>query len=244
MGLDRQVEPGLSRGPYAGWTPWAQADGGDGTTRLLWTHADGSAALWLTDEGGVRASYLYPPGFGLTAADVAAGPGSDTHILWTDTNGTAFLGTIDGSGAVARSVTIGPYPGWTPVAIDDGPDGLTRLLWNSRDGRVGLSQVSADGILRTVRCSSEAGWTAIDVAVGGDGRARIPRVTKTDGSPFASWTRRETTFDRGLSRARRNDGEAYRHRARTGRAGSSSPIPGQRDPRVPVTGGAYEPWSR
>ena len=176
VGPDGRVESSPPYGPYAGWTPLAQADGGDGATRLLWTHEDGSTALWLAEPGGVRASFRYLPIFGLTAIDVAAGPGSDTHILWKDTNGAADLWTIDGSGDVARALSFGPYRGWTPLAIGDGPDGLTRLLWSNSDGRAGLSLVSSDGILTTARYESTAGWTTLDVAVGGDGLTRILRA--------------------------------------------------------------------
>jgi len=174
--IDPSGQTALSRpfGPYSGWTPRASADGNDGVTRILWTHEDGSVALWLAGPLGVQASFRYEGTAGLTAIDVAAG--SDTQILWTGTDGAAVLQTIDASGGIARSLSFGPYDGWSATSIADGPDGLTRVLWNNSDGRAGLSLVSSDGILTTARYVPVAGWTALDVAVGGDGLTRILRA--------------------------------------------------------------------
>jgi hypothetical protein len=164
---------GQPYGPYPGWTPRASAVGDDGVTRILWTHDDGSASLWLAGPLGAQAAFRYVGAAGLIATDVSAGPGSDTHILWKGSGGAALLQTINASGEIGRSLSFGPYTGWSAVAIADGPDGLTRLLWNHSDGRAGLSLVSSEGIITTARYESVAGSTAIDVAVGADGQSRI-----------------------------------------------------------------------
>jgi hypothetical protein len=164
---------GQPYGPYRGWTPRASADGGDGSTRILWTHDDGSAALWLAERLIARAAYQYEYLAGLTATDVAAGPGSDSHILWAGVDGTGVLQTIDMSGGITSGLSFGPYPGWRAVAIADGPDGLTRLLWNRGDGKAGLSLVSSEGIVTTSRYGPIFGSVAVDLAVGADGQTRI-----------------------------------------------------------------------
>ncbi len=89
-----------------------------------------------------------------------------------------MIQTINASGNVTRSFSLGPYAGWRPAAISDGPDGLTRILWNNQDGRVGLSLASSDGLLTTARYGPDAGWTNLDLAVGGDGLTRILRANE------------------------------------------------------------------
>ncbi len=165
-----------SYGPFSGWYPIALASGPDDLTRVLWKNFDESVALWLLRPEGVQASFRYEVLPGLTASDVAAGAGSDTHVLWTGADGAVVLQTIEASGVVTRSLSVGPYSGWRATAIADGPDGLTRVLWNNDDGRSGLSLVSSDGTLTTARYESAAGWTTLDVAVGSDGLTRILRA--------------------------------------------------------------------
>ncbi|HEY6928927.1 MAG TPA: hypothetical protein VJA66_04545, partial [Thermoanaerobaculia bacterium] len=168
-------------GPFSGWTPRAIASGADSLTRVLWAHEDGSSALWLVAPLGVASAFRFPSTPGLAAVDVAAAANSETHILSVRADGAAVVQAVDASGAVARTLPFGPYPGWLATAISDGPDGLTRILWNNADGRVGLSKLSTDGSLATTRYAAEEGWTALDVAVGGDGLTRILRA-KGDGS--------------------------------------------------------------
>jgi hypothetical protein len=158
-------------GPYSAWTPTATAAGSD-FTRILWTHDDGSASLWLVNPSGVPASFPYSSLSGRRAIDVAAS-GSTTHILWTGADGSAEIQAIDGSEAVTKTFAWGPYPGWHATAISDGPDGLTRILWNKSDGTAGVSVVSPDGSFATTRYGPAAGWTALDIAVGGDGVTRV-----------------------------------------------------------------------
>ncbi len=160
-------------GPYAGWDPRAVADGSDGLTRVLWTNADGSAALWLVGPGGNQASYRIEPVGGWTAVDVAASLPGTTHLLWSDVEGRVALATVGNAGDVSMGRGYGPYPGWTAVAIADGQDGLTRVLWRRFDGSAGLSFFGSGGLLAPYRLGGAAGWTAVDVAVGADSQSRI-----------------------------------------------------------------------
>jgi hypothetical protein len=166
-----QVSTSQPFGPYDGWTPRASAVGEDGLTRILWTHQDGSYALWWAEPQGVRTSFRFAFVSGLIAVDVAAR--SETHILLASADGRAVLQTIGPSGNVTKSLSFGPFAGWRASAISDGPDGLTRILWNHLDGRAGLSAVSSGGIVNTMRYGPIPGSRALDVAVGGDGLTRI-----------------------------------------------------------------------
>ncbi|HEX7251432.1 MAG TPA: hypothetical protein VF376_01035, partial [Thermoanaerobaculia bacterium] len=104
-------------GPFSGWTPRAAAAGADSLTRVLWTHDDGSSALWLVAASGVAAAYRYPSTPGQAAIDVAAGVSSATHGLSVRSDGAAVVQAIDASGTVTRSFTFGPYPDWHATAI-------------------------------------------------------------------------------------------------------------------------------
>jgi hypothetical protein len=177
-------------GPYPGWTPRASADGQDGLTRILWTHDDGSASLWLAEGLVARGAFRYERVGELTATDVAAGPGSDTHILWTGLDGTVVFQTIGSSGEIANAQSFGPYAGWNAVAIADGPDGLTRLLWRKIDGSAGLSVVSSAGILTTFRYQLPEDRTAVDLAVGADGLTQI--LVALDDGRMSLWIPYET----------------------------------------------------
>lgn len=172
--IDRSGKSGSSGpfGPYHGWDPRAVADGSDGLTRVLWTNADGSAALWLVGPGGNQAHRIGPVA-GWTAVDVAASIPGTTHLLWTDVEGRVALGIVGNAGDVSMGRAYGPYPGWTAVAIADGQDGLTRVLWRRFDGSAGLSFFGSGGLLASYGLGGASGWTAVDVAVGADGQSRI-----------------------------------------------------------------------
>jgi Tol biopolymer transport system component len=163
-------------GPYSGWNARAVADGSDGLTRVLWSHFDGSVALWLLGPTGNLASSRYGPVAGWTAVDVSVGPDDRTHILWTNTDGRMGLWSLNGSGSVVSAASFGPYSGWIARSISDGPDGLTRVLWSKNDGSVGLSLIGAGGIVATYRFAGEPGWSARDIAVGSDNQTRILRA--------------------------------------------------------------------
>lgn len=167
------VSRGIPYGPYPDWTAGAAETGADALTRVLWTRADGSAALWLAGSQGNQASFLFGPMSGWSAVDAAAGIAGTSHLLWTRRDGGVALWSVDGSGQPLTKATYGPYPGWTASAISDGADGLTRLLWKKADGAAGLSILSSEGIVATYRYGPADRWDAIDLAVGGDNKTRI-----------------------------------------------------------------------
>jgi photosystem II stability/assembly factor-like uncharacterized protein len=157
-------------GPYSGWVPLATA--GSDSVRILWSHDNGSAGLSFVGHSGLTATFHFPPAPGRTPVDLAVS-GADSHILWKGADGSAVLQTIDASGNVTKTLSLGPYAGWRATAISDGLDGLTRILWNKDDGTAGISVVSSDGGLTTSRFGPAAGWQASDLAVGGDGLTRL-----------------------------------------------------------------------
>ncbi|HEY6930691.1 MAG TPA: hypothetical protein VJA66_13515, partial [Thermoanaerobaculia bacterium] len=187
----RSAAIGATYGPYGGWTPRASAEGRDGLTRILWTHEDGSAAIWRTMPSGLFASDRYAGIPGMTAIDVAAR--TETHVLWSGADGAAALQTIDASGKIASQLSLAAYPGWKPLAIADGPDGLTRLLWSNADGRVGLSLISSEEVIATGRYRPVSGWVPLDVSTGEDGSTFILASLQSDeASLWALWSAERT----------------------------------------------------
>jgi hypothetical protein len=168
-------------GPYSGWTPTATAAGPD-FTRILWTHDDGSAALWSVTDAGVAATHRYAPMAGLSAVDVAASTAA-THVLWTGGDERAAIQTIDTLGGVTNTLSFGPYAGWRASAIADDTNGSTRLLWKNADGRFGVSIVTSDGVGATSRKPAEPGWSAVDIASGG-GFTKILLSLLQDGAVY------------------------------------------------------------
>jgi hypothetical protein len=161
-------------GRYSGWSPKALADGPDGLTRVLWTHADGSAGIWFVSDQGInQASYRLGPVQGWTAIDVASGTPGTTRILWAHENGAIGFWAVDFSGHISYGPKLAPDPDWTAVAIADGADGLTRLLQTRGDGSAELSLVGPNGLFSIHQFGRGDRWKAIDIAVGADLQSRI-----------------------------------------------------------------------
>ncbi len=77
------------------------------------------------------------------AVDVAAGP-SGTHLLsWSADR--ASVRTLPESGNPSETPPEGPFGAWTAVAIADGADGRSRVLWVNGDGRAAVEIVGAQG---------------------------------------------------------------------------------------------------
>ena len=112
-----------------------------------------------------------PPSIGAyETSDVAY-----THLLWTHpADGTALITGVDAQGNTT-SRTYGPFPGWTPKTLADGPDGFTRLLWNRSDGvaQVWTLDAQANFISATACFGPYANWSANALAVDQEGNARL-----------------------------------------------------------------------
>jgi hypothetical protein len=125
--------------------------------------------------------------------DLSVGADGRARLLFVDLENRAVFRSFDNSGG-SIGASHGPLSGWYATAVADGPDGLTRLLWNNIDGSAGVWLLGPTGHLASYaynRYGPAFGWTAVDVAVGRDGAAHL-LWTNTDGrtaivSVDASW---------------------------------------------------------
>jgi len=104
----------------------------------------------------------------------AAAPTPTTHVLWTHTDGRLSLWNYFDGGTYTQT-TYGPYSGWTPKAVADGPDGRQRVLWVSASGSVSLwSLDNTTGQFTHAEFGPYAGWSASALSVSGGGSATGP----------------------------------------------------------------------
>ena len=97
----------------------------------------------------------------------AAAPTPTTHVLWTHTDGRLSLWNYFDGGTYTQT-TYGPYSGWTPKAVADGPDGRQRVLWVSASGSVSLwSLDNTTGQFTHAEFGPYAGWSASALSVSG-----------------------------------------------------------------------------
>ena len=130
-----------------------------------------------TDQRG----FIRPEG---ARADIGAYEYSSTpiHILWNSTDGTASVWNYAASGGSYTFHNYGPYPGWTAVALADGPDGQTRMLWDNTDGRASIwSLNNATGVFTFHNFGPYAGWAAAGISVGSEDTTHV-LWNKTDGT--------------------------------------------------------------
>lgn len=154
-----------TRDAGATWVPFAQQLIGR-RTRSLALDASGRflhAATW---------GEAFDLEIGEGALDVSSGAAGQNRVLFWSA-GRLSVRTLDESGNWTSTPFEGPFSGWTATAISDGADGLSRVLWQNGDGRVGLEIVGPSGSQAALRFSAEFGWTAIDVSVGVDGQAHV-----------------------------------------------------------------------
>src|SRR5262249_15899470 len=98
------------------------------------------------------------------ALDISVDSRNQARLLFTEPDDRLTLRTVDHSGNVTGG-PYGPYSGWSPNAVADGPEGLTRVLWNNLDGSAALWLVDAQGGNRAShQFGPVPGWTAVDVA--------------------------------------------------------------------------------
>lgn len=105
------------------------------------------------------------------AVDVSSRDGKDRVLSWDA--GRLSVRTLEGSGDWVGTAPEGPFGTWTATAISDGADGLSRVLWNSGDGRVALGIVGPAGTLAAFRFDALDGWAAADISVGVNGNANL-----------------------------------------------------------------------
>jgi hypothetical protein len=118
-----------------------------------------------------------------------------THELWRNTNGTASVWTINTDGTYTSQL-YGPYDGWTPQQIAQGPDNTVRLLWTNSDGRATLWNLSDTNPASTAAVYGPfPGWKTTALTVGPDNAAhllwnntdgRVALWNTTDPNPVAT----------------------------------------------------------
>ncbi|MGO8670791.1 MAG: glycoside hydrolase family 44 protein [Capsulimonadaceae bacterium] len=97
-----------------------------------------------------------------------------THVLWTSSGGAASLWAYNPASGEFTQNSYGPYGGWTPEAIGDGPDGLTRVLWTTTSGAASIWSVNnSTGAFTQNTFGPYPGWTATAVSVGADNTTHV-----------------------------------------------------------------------
>ena len=142
------------------------------------------------------------------AVDVSAGPAGTRLLLWN--RDRLAVRTLQPSGDPTQTAPEGPFGGWTAVAIADGTDRKSRVLWVNGDGRTGLEIVGVGGGEDALRYPAEGGvlspMSAVDISVGANsithllwtnvlGAARISsldssgrRADGPDYGPYRNWS--------------------------------------------------------
>ncbi len=175
-----------TEGNFYGAT-WSGGDSGLGT--IFGLSADGSvlSSLYALDSGDGTAPALTADRsgviFGTTADGGANGHGSlflvslhrpATHVLWANSNGQASVWDMTAPAPASAALLYGPYPGWTPRTIAEGPDGHVRLLWTHTDGRVSVWNLAdADPAASCLIAGPYPDWTGKALAVGPDNAAHL-----------------------------------------------------------------------
>ncbi len=120
-----------------------------------------------------------PIGAGLLAdlvgtAPVAAASALPTHLLWDNADGRASVWNLADTNPAATCRVFGPYPGWTALALTQGPDGNARLLWNNSDGRVSVWNLADTNPAATCKLYGPyGGWTGKALTVGPDNSVHL-----------------------------------------------------------------------
>ena len=105
-----------------------------------------------------------------------------THILWHSPDGRATVWTVNADNSFSTSRAYGPYVDadgiWQAVALATGPDGVSRLLWRSPDGRATVWRVNADNSFSTSQAygpyvDADGIWQATAISVGPDNIAHL-----------------------------------------------------------------------
>ena len=140
---------------------------------------DGLGNLYVADSGNNTIRRIALPGARLPSSltgvlDVSVWPDGTTSFLRFDENtGHTSLDTLDKARSVTAGNPFGPYEDWTPRASVTGADGLTRVLWNNRDGSAALWLTGAGGNQASFRLGPVGGATATDVAAAVAGTTHV-----------------------------------------------------------------------
>src|SRR5262249_50770566 len=105
------------------------------------------------------------------AVDVSSGP-TDTHLLSWDA-GRLSVRTLPRTGNPSVTSPEGPFGAWSAVAIADGLDGKSRVLWTNGDGRTGLEIFGSRGSEEAFHFAAGTGAIPADVSVGANGDAHV-----------------------------------------------------------------------
>ncbi|MGO8670645.1 MAG: fibronectin type III domain-containing protein [Capsulimonadaceae bacterium] len=176
---------------------------GDGATTATITGLTNGTTYYFT-VSAVNANGTSAPSNEASAMPTAVGA---THILWTNGAGTLSLWVYDPIDGIYSQFTYGPYPGWTPLAIADGPDGFTRVLWTGAKGAAAIWSVdTTTGDYTQNSFGPYNNWTATELSVGADNTTHVLWLsasgaaavwnynTATGGytqnsyGPYATWT--------------------------------------------------------
>lgn len=85
----------------------------DGKTRLLWTHADERASVWiLSSSGTLEAGSEYGPFPGWSAKAISVGSDNKTWLLWSHVGGMVSLWHLSPQGQFESDFGYGPFAGW------------------------------------------------------------------------------------------------------------------------------------
>ncbi len=161
----------------ATWTAVAIATAGDARTHLLWQNGDGRTALEIVGPAGRESATVFRRRSNWIATDLSVRSDGQTHILLSGADGRMRIARVDSSGATTDGPEYGPAPGWSAVAIADGPGGDTWALWRSTDGRAALSSHRELRMVSSYKYFAHLDWSAVDVAVAADGRPRLLRTS-------------------------------------------------------------------
>jgi hypothetical protein len=108
------------------------------------------------------------------ALDISVAADNNARFLVADSEGRLVFRTVNSSGSAMAVGPFGPYSNWFPRAVADGPDRLTRVLWNNDDGSAALWLVDANGANQAShRLGPVQGWTAVDVSAGAPGMTHV-----------------------------------------------------------------------
>ena len=96
------------------------------------------------------------------------------HLLWNHlSDGEASLWTENPQTGSYTHREYGPFAGWVPTAMADGPDGHTHLLWYQATGEISLWNVAPDGSYTAREYGPYTSWSAPSISVGPDNTVHV-----------------------------------------------------------------------